>query len=491
MKIFGSITELVNVIFRKNGQALTLQPSQATTYTASRSFTMPPGDQSTILVGETNTEALSNKTLDGSLNTFSNISLTAAVTGILPTANGGTGQNSSATFPASGNITTDANTQIFTNKSYDADGTGNVLTNIDDGNIKAAAAIDASKIADGSVSSAEFQFINSLTSNAQTQINGKVAKAGDTMTGDLIMDNQHAVKFRETTGSGTNFAAIQAPASLAADYTLTLPIDDGTSGQVLSTDGSGVLSWIAAGSVSGARQDFSGLKRFNDGEIDVADVDVITADTTLTDANKRTQDVNGGATINITLPTTSIKKGEIWTFYNSNVNPVYLYASDSSVLNSTSNGSVSSGKIEQRGKIVVTPLIDTPVTNSDWRVLEVLEEGLFTPTLSGDFATTSDLRYMRINNLVSFNCVFTTNSLAGASATNGNFTVPHATTWVADEISGTGHTTSSTDVKSFESKVNNVQRAAANTVQVTYYNADGTASSFTIRLVGYYKLTGY
>jgi hypothetical protein len=32
--------------------------------------------------------------------------------------------------------------------------------------------------------------------------------------------------------------------SLAADYTLTLPLNDGVAGQVLSTDGSGVLSWV-------------------------------------------------------------------------------------------------------------------------------------------------------------------------------------------------------------------------------------------------------
>jgi len=41
---------------------------------------------------------------------------------------------------------------------------------------------------------------------------------------------------------------LQAPA-LAADVTLTLPVDDGDSGQILQTDGSGVLSWTAPGVV--------------------------------------------------------------------------------------------------------------------------------------------------------------------------------------------------------------------------------------------------
>jgi hypothetical protein len=40
---------------------------------------------------------------------------------------------------------------------------------------------------------------------------------------------------------------IKAPAALAADYVLTLPPNDGTNGQQLTTDGSGVLSWASAG----------------------------------------------------------------------------------------------------------------------------------------------------------------------------------------------------------------------------------------------------
>lgn len=53
----------------------------------------------------------------------------------------------------------------------------------------------------------------------------------------------------EETGAGTDIITIQAPASIAAPYTLTLPIDDGANGEVLSTNGSGVLSWISAGGV--------------------------------------------------------------------------------------------------------------------------------------------------------------------------------------------------------------------------------------------------
>ena len=47
---------------------------------------------------------------------------------------------------------------------------------------------------------------------------------------------------------GSNFVGISAPAGLSANYTLTLPDNDGTgAGQVLSTDGSGNLSWVSTG----------------------------------------------------------------------------------------------------------------------------------------------------------------------------------------------------------------------------------------------------
>ena len=92
-------------------------------------------------------------------------------------------------------LITASSTDTFTNKTIDADGTGNSITNIENANIKAAAAIDATKIADGSVTSAEFQFINTLSSNAQTQIDSKQAtidssaRLNANLVGDGSVDN--------------------------------------------------------------------------------------------------------------------------------------------------------------------------------------------------------------------------------------------------------------------------------------------------------------
>jgi hypothetical protein len=69
-----------------------------------------------------------------------------------------------------------------------------------------------------------------------------------TSTVNLIIDNQKEIRFRETTANGTNYVALKAPASVSADLTFTLPATDGTSGQVLQTNGSGVLSFATPSS---------------------------------------------------------------------------------------------------------------------------------------------------------------------------------------------------------------------------------------------------
>ena len=51
------------------------------------------------------------------------------------------------------------------------------------------------------------------------------------------------IKFNEGTNNGSNFVALKAPNTVASDITFTLPGADGTNGQVLTTNGSGVLSF--------------------------------------------------------------------------------------------------------------------------------------------------------------------------------------------------------------------------------------------------------
>lgn len=58
--------------------------------------------------------------------------------------------------------------------------------------------------------------------------------------------NQKGIRFMEQTVNGVNYIEIVAPDAVTANTTLKLPDGAGTAGQVLSTDGSGVLSWINA-----------------------------------------------------------------------------------------------------------------------------------------------------------------------------------------------------------------------------------------------------
>ena len=142
----------------------------------------------------TGSQALSNKT--GNISQWTNDAgyLTAetdnqTLSFSTPTLTISNGNNVNLSTLTNGLITA-SSTDTFTNKTIDADGTGNSITNIEDANIKSAAAIDATKIADGTVTSTEFQFINSLSSNAQTQIDAKQATidSSNRLNANLIHD---------------------------------------------------------------------------------------------------------------------------------------------------------------------------------------------------------------------------------------------------------------------------------------------------------------
>lgn len=78
--------------------------------------------------------------------------------------------------------------------------------------------------------------------------------AGGALTGDLTLNGQGDLRFADLDSS--NWVALQAPSSISTNFTLTLPSADGTNGQVLQTNGSGVLSWTTA--LSAASPTFTG-----------------------------------------------------------------------------------------------------------------------------------------------------------------------------------------------------------------------------------------
>ena len=117
------------------------------------------------------------------------VSATAEI-GINKLANGTTGQimisdgTDNAFKSLAGDVTL-ANTGAVT-IANDAVTTVKILdTNVT--NDKIATGIDAEKLADGSVDNSELQYIGNLTSDAQTQLDAKLALAGGTMTGAIDM----------------------------------------------------------------------------------------------------------------------------------------------------------------------------------------------------------------------------------------------------------------------------------------------------------------
>jgi trimeric autotransporter adhesin len=98
------------------------------------------------------------------------------------------------------------------------------------------------------------------------------------VNGDIRAMAQGDLRFGDSDSS--NFVAFQAPTTVASDITWTLPATDGTNGQLLSTNGSGVLAWATGGGGSDDLGDHT------------ATTDIILSD------NKITNDGTGGITLN-------------------------------------------------------------------------------------------------------------------------------------------------------------------------------------------------
>jgi fibronectin-binding autotransporter adhesin len=81
--------------------------------------------------------------------------------------------------------------------------------------------------------------VTSSDANA-IRINPYGAAAGNTGTLQLM----------ELAANGTNFVGFKAPDNIAANVSWVLPSADGTNGQLLTTNGSGVLSWQNAGAAT-------------------------------------------------------------------------------------------------------------------------------------------------------------------------------------------------------------------------------------------------
>jgi hypothetical protein len=81
--------------------------------------------------------------------------------------------------------------------------------------------------------------VTGTTANFTSGNFSNLISAAATMSGALIMANQQQVRFREAVGNGVNHIALQAPAIVSADQTITLPDQTGT---VVTTGDNGSVS---------------------------------------------------------------------------------------------------------------------------------------------------------------------------------------------------------------------------------------------------------
>jgi trimeric autotransporter adhesin len=208
--------------------------------------------------------------------------------------------------------------------------------------------------------------VNILNANVGIGTNTPSQKL-EVKDGNLLMSNTGVageIRFAEASGSGTNYTAFKAQAQ-GGTVTYTLPAADGSSGNVLSTNGAGLLSWAtplpgditAVGSMtsgdafagSTADDDWLGLGggagvgriEFDDQTID--EVNILNANVGIGTATPTQQlELTG----NFRLPTTSATTGIIYA----GTNPfIHNFGSYNVFLGSLSGNLTLSGAVNNTG----------------------------------------------------------------------------------------------------------------------------------------------
>lgn len=134
-------------------------------------------------------------------------------------------------------IIDDDSLQTIINKTIDAD--NNTITNIENDNIKAGAAIDATKLHDGSVDNTEFGHLDGVTSNIQTQLDAKqntsekgIANGYPSLDGSGLVPASQLPSYVDDVEEYADFASLPATGETGKIY--------------VTLDTSGTFRWTGA-----------------------------------------------------------------------------------------------------------------------------------------------------------------------------------------------------------------------------------------------------
>jgi len=290
----------------KNGTsyAVTLKTSSGT------GIAIPAGETAFLFCDGTNVNqcvtSFVNATLSGNLTVNGNTTLGDAATDTITA----TGQFNTDLLPSTDNARDLGSTAKSWRTLYCETSVLTALvttTNLQVTNIKANDGASAITIADstGAVTVSTLLNVDNLrletNTLSSTNTNGDI-NITPNGTGAVV------VPLLRLSGSTSGYVGLKG-AAIAGSATYTLPAADGTNGQVLSTNGTGTLSWVAA-AASGVTSFSAGTTGFTP---NTATTGVVTLAGTLAIANGGTGQTTAGAAFNALAPSQTGNNGKYLT----------------------------------------------------------------------------------------------------------------------------------------------------------------------------------
>lgn len=419
------------LLFNLSGGTAAKTMTIASSPTNNRVLTLP--DATDTLVGKATTDTLTNKSISGSTNTITNVSLTTGVTGTLPIGNGGTGQTTAnAAFGALSPLTTKgdivgystvnaripvgSDTQVLTADStqvlgvkWAAPATSGTVTSVAL-SIPGIFTISGSPVTSSGTLTATpsgtsggvpyFSSSTALSSSAllastAIMVGGGAGSAPKTQNANTVVDGSGNVGIG--TATPANLLSVGTTSQFQVDssgnpvkvnnVTTSFPSAQGSVTQFLQNNGSGTLSWqygantgVANATTSGAATAFT----ISDNPIQIF---------TLTGAG------------NATLPTTSVPVGYLITLYNRGAFDLTVKSSNGTTITAANAASGSFGDPTiYQGKVILQAINATPTAPSDWLVVSVAEEGTYAstfvpiPTGTGTTSASQTMKWSRYGN---------------------------------------------------------------------------------------------